>query len=106
MRTPTGRRYNFCGPDTRLEERLASNDPKYRDPINVLDGVCKQHDIDYSNAKSLHDKHIADDLMLKRIKEIPYKERPWGTTGVQALIGAKRKLGLGVKKKTKSGKKN
>lgn len=113
MRTPSGKKYNYCGPGTKLEERLASNDPTYRDPINKLIKVCHQHDIDYSNAKSLSDKHIADDLMLKRISEIPYKERPWGTTAVQAIIGSKRKLGLGVPKngksrrvKRKTGKKN
>ncbi|KAL9957015.1 hypothetical protein ACROYT_G038593 [Oculina patagonica] len=95
MRTPTGKKYNYCGPGTKLEKRLASNDPKYRDPINNLDSICQQHDIDYSNSKSLADKHKADDLMLKRISKIPFKDRPWGTTGVQALIASKRKIGLG-----------
>ncbi|KAL9986619.1 hypothetical protein ACROYT_G000790 [Oculina patagonica] len=99
MRTPTGKKYNYCGPGTKLEKRLASNDPKYRDPINNLDSICQQHDIDYSNSKSLADKHKADDLMLKRISKIPFKDRPWGTTGVQALIASKRKIGLGIKKK-------
>ena len=105
MRTPTGKKYNYCGPGTKLEERLASNDPKYRDPINNLDSICQKHDIDYSNAKSLADKHKADDLMLKRISEIPFKNRPWGTSGVQALIASKRKIGMGMKKKkSKNGK--
>ena len=49
MRTPTGKKYNYCGPGTKLEERLASNEPKYRDPINNLDSICQKHDIDYSN---------------------------------------------------------
>ena len=53
MRTPTGKKYNYCGPGTKLEERLASKDPKYRDPINNLDSICQKHDIDYSNASSL-----------------------------------------------------
>ena len=116
MRTPTGKKYNYCGPGTKLEERLASNEPKYRDPINNLDSICQKHDIDYSKAKTLSDKHKADDLMLKRISEIPYMERPWGTTAVQAMIKGKKTLGLGVKKKKsknekgrrvkKTGKKN
>ena len=76
MRTPTGKKYNYCGPGTKLEGRLASKDPKYRDPINNLDSICQKHDIDYSNASSLADKHKADDLMLKRISEIPYMQRP------------------------------
>ena len=57
MRTPTGKKYNYCGPGTKLEERLASNDPKYRDPINDLDKICQSHDIAYSKSKSLADKH-------------------------------------------------
>ena len=100
MRTPTGKKYNYCGPGTNFKERLASNDPNYRDPINNLDRICQQHDIDYSNSKSLTDKHKADDLMLKRISEIPFKNRPWGTAGVQALIASKRKVGMGIKKRS------
>ena len=116
MRTPTGKKYNYCGPGTKLEERLGSLEAKYRDPINNLDSICQKHDIDYSKAKTLSDKHKADGLMLKRISEIPYKERPWGTTAVQAMIKGKKTLGLGVKKKMsknvkgrrvkKTGKKN
>ena len=99
MRTPTGKKYNYCGPGTKLEERLTSDDPKYRDPINNLDRVCQQHDIAYSEAKSLKDKHNADDVMLDEISKIPYMKRPLGTTAVQAMIAGKRKLGLGVKTK-------
>ena len=111
MRTPSMKRYNYCGPGTQLEKRLASNDPKIRDPINELDSICQRHDIAYSEAKSLKDKHKADDVMLDEISKIPYMKRPWGTLGVQALIKTKRKLGLGVKKKDnqvkkKTGKKN
>ena len=105
MRTPTGKKYNYCGPGTKLEERLASNDPKYRDPINNLDSICQQHDIQYSNAKSLDDKHKADELMLKKISKIPFKDRPWGTTAVQGLIASKKRFGLGIQQKKKEFKK-
>ena len=61
----------------------------------------------------MKDKHIADDVMLDEIAKIPYKDRPWGTTVVQATIAGKRKLGLGNPKngksrrvKKKTGKKN
>ena len=87
MRTPT--------PTPKLEKRLTSNDPKIRDPINNLDAICQKHDIAYSEAKSLKDKHKADDVMLDEISKIPYMKRPWGTTAVQAMITGKRKLGLG-----------
>ena len=116
MRTPTLKKYNYCGPGTKLEERLASNDPKIRDPINNLDSICQRHDIAYSKAQSLKDKHIADDVMLDEIAKMPYKDRPWGTTAVQAMIAGKRKLGPGVKQRKsknvksrrvkKTGKKN
>ena len=96
MRTPTMKKYNYCGPGTKLEERLTSNDPKIRDPINNLDSICKRHDIAYSKAKNLKDKHKADDVMLDEISKIPYMKRPWGTTAVQAMITGKRKLGLGL----------
>ena len=99
MRTPTMKKYNYCGPGTKLEQRLASNDPKIREPINNLDAICQKHDIAYNEAKSLKDKHKADDVMLDEISKIPYMKRPWGTTVVQAMITGKRKLGLGVKKK-------
>ena len=89
MRTPTGKKYNYCGPGTKLSERLASDDPKRREPINNLDAICQQHDIDYSNAKSLADKHEADRTMLRKISEIPYMQRPWGTTAVQGLMKSK-----------------
>ena len=58
MRTPAGKKYNYCGPGTKLEERLNSGDPKYRDPINKLDAICQQHD--------------DDDVMVKSIGDIPF----------------------------------
>ena len=102
MRTPTMKKYNYCGPGTKLEERLTSNDPKIRDPINNLDSICQRHDIAYSKAKNLKDKHKADDVMLDEISKIPYMKRPWGTTAVQAMITGKRKLGLGKVRKPKN----
>ena len=44
--------YQYMGPGTRLKKRLARGDPG----INRLDRIAKQHDIDYSKAKSLKDK--------------------------------------------------
>ena len=99
MRTSTGKKYNYCGPGTKLEERLASNDPRYRDPINNLDSICQKHDTDYSNATSLADKHKADELMLKRISDIPYWKRPWETSIAQAAIKSKNMFGLGTEPK-------
>ena len=40
MRTPTLKKYIYCGSGTKLEYRLNSNDPNIRDPINNLDAIC------------------------------------------------------------------
>ena len=41
--------YQFCGPETRLEKRLAKGDQG----INSLDAVCHEHDIAYSHSNDL-----------------------------------------------------
>ena len=103
LRTPTGKKYNYCGPGTKLEDRLASNDPKYRDPTNKLDAVCQQHDIAYREAgDDLAKKHAADKIMEDSIKAIPFGQRPWFATLTMYAIKTKRKLGLGVPKNGKS----
>ena len=49
--------YQYMGPGTHLAERLKRGDPgKSR-----LDRLVKQHDIDYSRAKTLQDKWKADE---------------------------------------------
>ena len=61
---------NFTGAGTHLEKRLAQGDRG----INRLDEVARQHDIDYSQAKSLKDKHVADRKMIDSIKAFPGKK--------------------------------
>ena len=58
------------GPGTKLAKRLKRGDPG----INRLDRLAKQHDIDYSKAKSLADKHIADRKMVAGIDKFPGKK--------------------------------
>ena len=55
--------YQYMGPGTHLQKRLKRGDPG----INHLDRIAKQHDIDYSRAKTLRDKHAADRKMIKAI---------------------------------------
>ena len=43
--------YQYMGPGTHLEKRLARGDPG----INRLDRIAKAHDIDYGKAKDLKD---------------------------------------------------
>ena len=63
--------YQYMGPGTKLKKRLARGDPG----INRLDKIAKQHDIDYSKARSLKDKHAADRTMVKRITDLPGKKK-------------------------------
>ena len=62
--------YQYMGPGTRLKKRLARGDPG----INRLDRIAKQHDIDYSKAKSLKDKCKADQKMIAKINRLPGKK--------------------------------
>ena len=59
--------YQYMGPGTKLEKRLARGDPG----INRLDRIAKQHDIDYRKAKSLKDKWKADQKMIAKINRLP-----------------------------------
>ena len=58
--------YQYLGAGTQLQKRLKRGDTG----INRLDKLAKQHDIEYSRAKSLMDKWKADDKMIKAIKRL------------------------------------
>lgn len=62
-----GLTYNFCGPRTKLQERLERGDPGL--DKDGLDNVCKAHDIAYSKATSHDDIRQADEKMLKDIDD-------------------------------------
>jgi len=77
------------GPGTHLEKRLKRGDPG----INHIDRISKQHDIDYSKAKSLKDKHKADRVMIKRIERLPGRKTRTEKI-VKNIMKAKVKLGV------------
>ena len=81
--------YQYMGPGTHLEKRLKRGDPG----INRLDRISKTHDIDYSKAKSLSDKHAADRKMIASIENLPGNKT---TTEhiVKNIMKAKVKLGV------------
>lgn len=54
------RGYRFCGPGTRLAERLQRGE----EGVNPLDDFCREHDIAYSDTKT--DRTKADRLLAKR----------------------------------------
>lgn len=100
--------YQFCGPGTRLKQRLARGDVG----INALDAACREHDIAYSHSKDLAERHIADKILAKKAKgrviakDSTLCEKAAATT-VWAAMNAKRKMGMGIgiKTKTKTGTK-
>ena len=79
----------YLGPGTLLKKRLARGDPGK----NRLDRIAKQHDIDYSKAKSLQDKWKADDKMIKSISQLPGK-RTFQEKVVKKIMQARKKLKL------------
>jgi len=100
--TLSGKKYNYCGPNTNLRKRL-NPDKTSRDfskPVNKVDEICMRHDSAYEKAdKGIGTRHDADKTMLNELNELNDKELNWNeflakyfTRGV---IGVKYKLGLG-----------
>ena len=81
--------YQYMGPGTHLKKRLARGDPG----INRLDRISKQHDIDYSKAKSLSDKWKADAKMIKSIERLP-GSKTLTERIVRRIMQAKKRLKL------------
>ena len=81
--------YQFMGPGTKLKERLA----KGQQGINRLDAIARQHDIDYSQSKSLKEKWKADDKMIRSVNKLPGK-KTWTESIVKNIMLAKRKMKL------------
>ena len=103
LRTLTGKKYNFCGPNTNLEKRLNSDGtPKeWSEPINAVDSVCMNHDKNYQKAdEGIGTRHEADKQMLDELNNLPNKKLSWNEFFAKYLtkgiIGLKYKLGLGI----------
>ena len=62
--------YQFAGPGTKLQKRLALGQMGK----NHLNRIARTHNVDYGNAKSLKDKWIADDKMIRAISNLPGKK--------------------------------
>ncbi|KAF6197995.1 hypothetical protein GE061_007740 [Apolygus lucorum] len=61
--------YQFCGPGTKLEERLQRGDKG----INQLDKFCKEHDIAYSESQKDPSTYKA----LRREADLKLEEQAW-----------------------------
>lgn len=107
--------YQYCGPGTKLRQRLARGDPG----INLLDQACKEHDISYSKFKNTSDRHIADRILTEKAwQRVKSGDASLGEKAnallVTNLLKAKTKFGMGCsknkdkkpKKKAKNKKEN
>ena len=54
--------YNYCGPGTKVEKRLARGD----NGKNLLDEYCKQHDIAYNKYSDITNRNRADQILAKK----------------------------------------
>ena len=91
--------YNYCGPGTKLNERLTRGDKG----INPLDEACKLHDIAYSKVFDVKNRNIADKLLAKKAynrfksSDASLGEKIAGLA-VSGIMKTKSKLGMGLKK--------
>lgn len=99
--------YQYCGPGTKLQKRLARGDPG----INPLDSACKDHDIAYSeNRENIEKRNAADKILAEKAwqrvfaKDSSIGEKAAAYT-VTNIMKAKSKLGMGMKRKIAKRKK-
>lgn len=97
--------YQFCGPGTRLQKRLARGDKG----INPLDESCKEHDIVYDQFSDLENRHRADQVLAKRAFErVRSSNASLGEKLAALAVGSamktKAKMGLGYRKRKPSTK--
>lgn len=84
-------KYQYCGPGTHLEKRLARGDQG----INPLDAACKQHDIAYDKYKQDMERSEADKILQKKaLERVMAKDASIGervtALGVAAAMKTKR----------------
>lgn len=99
--------YNFCGPGTKLEKRLARGDKG----VNLLDEACKEHDIAYSKSNDIKGRHFADKLLdEKALARLKAKDSTFGektaALAISSAMKIKRKLGMGLRRRRKAAQKD
>lgn len=99
--------YQFCGPGTKLQKRLARGDVG----INKLDEACKEHDILYSKYSDSEKRSIADQQLAQkawervRSSDASFGERA-SALAVAAAMKAKRAISGGSIRRRKRKNKN
>lgn len=94
--------YRFCGPGTRLRERLERGDQ----PVNGLDAACRAHDIAYAQHKDTASRHAADKVLVEQAwKRVHAGDSTLGeriaARLVTTLMKGKLAVGAGMKKRRK-----
>ena len=76
LHTLSGKKYNYCGPNTNRRKRL-NPDKTPRDfskLVNKVDEICMRHDIAYEEAdKGIGARHDADKTMLNELNRLNNK---------------------------------
>lgn len=98
--------YQYCGPGTRLKERLARSDPG----INELDRACKRHDIAYSKFfdtanRSKADRELGEKAWgIFKSSDSTFGERA-AALAVSAAMKAKSSIGGGRRRRNRNSRK-
>jgi len=93
--------YQFCGPGTKLEKRLA----KGQKGINALDAACREHDIAYETHNDTENRKAADKILAERAWErVKAKDSSFGEKANAWLVtnAMKAKAGSGFRKARKN----
>ena len=95
--------YSYCGPNTRLRERLKRGDRG----INALDKKCLEHDIAYAQSKEPERRLKADRVLIDFAKKRMHaKDANIGekiASGVvSSLLTVKRYAGMGVRRRRRT----
>lgn len=99
--------YQYCGPGTKLEKRLARGDVG----VNQLDRACKEHDIAYNQYQDTTNRQKADRILAEKAwQRVKSSDSSLGEKAASWLVAntmkAKGKLGSGMNKKKKISFKN
>ena len=95
--------HKYTGPYNPLHEQLDEFDQPRpgQEPYNAVDAISMRHDICYRDNDTKPGKHNCDDEMLKELNVLEPKgiREKIDRKIVRAIIGKKRKLGLGIDNK-------
>jgi len=90
--------YNYCGPFTKLEQRLARGDA----PINKMDAGCQKHDISCNDHRDTKERHVADKQLADIAKERMYASdasvgEKINAALIRAAMNSKVAFGMGLR---------